>query len=150
MARLRYILNYHGIQTRGTKEELVLRLLYVCQARYLCYKGKEYEIMKTIYLAEDIICAQKKEKIVTSQRISRKRARTKIKGKSNLVIPENISFQNLQDIFKELRQYVKILKEMRRTKDNELHLRCKNVVDKPLSKNGYEEYFYIGTTVKVK
>jgi hypothetical protein len=42
VARLRYILNYHGIHTCGTKEEIILRLLLVRQNRYyLCFKGEE-------------------------------------------------------------------------------------------------------------
>ena len=50
VARLRYILNYHGIQIRGTKEELAPRLLLVCQnSYYVCFKGEEDEVMKTIF-----------------------------------------------------------------------------------------------------
>ena len=153
VAHLRYILNYHGIQTRGTKEELALRLLLVCQNRYyLCFKGEEDEVMKTISLAEDIILDQKRHKIINPQCISRKRTHTKMKCSSRLAIPAYISFQNLQDVFNELKQYVTILKEIRHTKDKELYTKCRNVVDESLSTSydEYEEYFCIGRKVKVK
>ena len=60
VAHIHYILNYHCLQTYGSKEEPVLRVLLICHHRYyLCFKKEEEEILETISLAEDIIQEEK-------------------------------------------------------------------------------------------
>ncbi len=109
VTRTCYILNYHGLSTYGTKEELILRLLLVCHHRYyLCFK-KEEEILKTISLAEDIILEEKRQFVVNFEYIYRKRTHSTIKCNSRLEIPGDTNFNKLQDIFKPLKEYISIL-----------------------------------------
>ena len=153
VARLRYILNYHGIQTCGTKDEMILRLLLVSQNRYyLCFKGEEGELMRTISLAERIILQQKRQIILHPQYMTRKRTYTKTKCNNYLNVPQNITFQTLENAFKELKDYIKTLKSLRLKKGEELNLKNKSVNHKCSNSNSddYEEYFCIGKKLKIK
>ena len=153
VARLRYILNYHGIQTCGTKDEMILRLLLVSQNRYyLCFKGEEGELIRTISLAERIILQQKRQIILHPQYMTRKRTYTKKKCNNYLNVPQNITFQTLENAFKELKDYIKTLKSLRLKKGEELNLKNKSVNHKCSNRNSddYEEYFCIGKKLKIK
>ena len=153
VARLRHILNYHGIQTCGTKEEIVLRLLLVSQNRYyLCFKKEEEEILRTVSQAEDIILEEKRQIILHPQYLTRKRTYTKIKCSSRLDIPPDLSFHNLQDVFQQLKEYLTIERKIRR-KNNEAFVTKNNKLGDELSNikpDTYEEYFCIGRKIKVK
>ena len=129
VARLRYILNYHGIHTCGTKEEIILRLLLVRQNRYyLCFKGEEEEIMSTISLAESVIVRQKRQQILQFQYVRKRRTYTKKNCNNFLNVPQHITFQTLQNSFEELKEYIKNLKSIRCQKGNELNFNLTNHV----------------------
>lgn len=77
VARICYILNYHGITVGGTKEELVLRLFLVCNGRYyLCFKQEEDELLKTVGFAEEIIEEEKRQFVLNRDDVYRKRTYT--------------------------------------------------------------------------
>ena len=153
VARLCYILNYHGIQTCGFKEELILWLLLVRHSRYyLCFKGEEEELMKTISLAESILLQQKRQIILQPQYVTGKRTYTKTKSNNYLNVPQDLTFHNLQNAFKELKNYITTLKSLRTEKGKALNSQNKSVDSKCPGGNSdhYEEYFCIGKKLKVK
>ena len=62
------ILSYHGLPTYGTKEELIPRLLLVCQRRYyLCFREEENELLETISLTQGILLGEKRQFVINSE-----------------------------------------------------------------------------------
>ena len=93
VARIRYILNYHGIIVCGIKEELVLRLFLVCHGKYyLCFEQEQNEILKTIRLAEEIVLDEKRQFVLNRDDIYRKRTHTTKARESQLQVPCNTNF----------------------------------------------------------
>lgn len=157
VARIRYILNYHGITACGTKEDLVLRLFLVCHGRYyLCFKQEEDEILKTIGFAEEIIQEEKRQFVLNRDDMHRKRTYTTKTSESQLHVPNDINFKNLQNIFEPIKGYVKILKDIRLEKSKEFCITTaksnSNTQCQPekIQDQEYEEYFSIGVKVKIR
>ena len=155
VARIKYILNYHGITTCGPKEELILRLFLICHGQYyLCFKQEEDEILKTIGLAEDIMLEQRRQFVLNPDDIYRKRTHTTSKHNSQLQVPHGTNFKTLQQIFEPIKNYITILKDMRREKDKEITVAT--VVDKTtgecnqVENETYEEYFAVGAKIKLR
>ncbi len=103
-------------------------------------------------LAEDLILEEKRQIILYPQHVTRKRTYTKMKCGSYLDIPLDLSLQNLQDVFQQLKEYLAIERDIRR-KNNKVFFAKNTKLDDELSNNksdSYEEYFSIGRKVKVK
>lgn len=156
IARIRYILNYHGITVCGTKEELVLRLFLVCHGKYhLCFEQEENEILRTIRLAEEILQEEKRQFVLNRDDVYRKRTYTTKKSESQLQVPYNTNFENMQRIFEPVKNYVQILRKIRIEKSTELSNaiigNTSYTQNQPATNHEeYEDYFSIGTKIKVR
>ncbi len=140
----------------GTKEELVLRLFLVCHGKYyLCFEQEQNEILKTIRLAEEIVQDEKRQFVLNRDDIYRKRTYTTKTSESQLQVPRNTNFENLQSIFEPVKNYVEILKNIRYEKSKELSTAivgssCGTQNQPGTNHEEYEEYFSIGTKIKIR
>ena len=70
---------------------------------YLCFEQEQNEILKTIRLAEEIVLDEKRQFVLNRDDIYRKRTHTTKVRESQLQVPCNTNFENLQSIFEPTR-----------------------------------------------
>ena len=156
-AKMRYILNYHGIPTQGTKEELCLRLLLLKQNRYyLAFKYQEDELKRILAVILNIILEQRRIAILNPSDTFKRRTYQAYKAeKSFQPVPQHLTLENIHiEMLKPIEEYLRILQLQRRERNEEI-LKCvwdeeNNVNPEDDNCIHCEEFLIIGKRVKVK
>ncbi len=154
---LKFILKYHGITYKGTKDQLVLRVFLLRHRRHhLAFKSQIDEITLTIKQAKRIAYAEIEHSIVnTNVDIRRKRnygTAEHVKDKSMLTIPDEM--QSISEIptkiFCDLIHYMEALSKVDKTNIPheviELDEKSQGMTDT----DAISAYFEIGQRVKVR
>ena len=154
-AKLRLILNYHGLPTQGTKEELCLRLFLLRQNRYnLAFKDQEDEIKRMLRVVSNIVLEQRRSALLNPADVYRKRKYNTFTGeKSFLVVPNHLTLENIHNqMLKPIEEYLNILYNLRTERNRELIRSGKNSIVSLLSSNGHqsEDFMVVGKRVKIK
>ncbi|CAB3988424.1 Hypothetical predicted protein [Paramuricea clavata] len=154
-AKLRFILNYHGLPTQGTKEELCLRLFLLRQNRYkLAFKDQEDEIKRMLRVVPGIILDQRRNALLNPADVYRKRTHyTFKKDKSFLVVPNHLTLENIHNqMLKPIEEYLKILYNLRKERNTELIQTGQGSLVNFLSSSGNqsEDFMVVEKRIKIK
>ena len=144
MSYLKKILKCHGVHYDGTKAELVLWVMLLKSKRsYLLFERERVMITEAVYMAKDLIFAQKRMKLDSVANVYRQRSNPGYdhpndvalqdgssactmnnminSSKSKIPLPARVTEENLHDVFKPLEEYisnsVRVQKEVRTLDD---------------------------------
>ena len=147
-------MNYHGIPTQGTKEELCLHVVLLKQNRYYLEsrikKDQEDELKRMLTVVSGIILKQRRISILNPSDTF-KRTFQKYKGeKSFMSVPQHLTLGMLKPI----KEYLEILELQRRGRDEEILLGGREKENNTDAEVGdcmhYEEFRIVGKRVKIK
>ena len=152
IATLKYILKSHALSYCGNKDDLVLRVFLLSHGRsYLCSFNQATKIKEMIATAKKIIAEEVKEYLLNTDDVKRIRVnRSILKEKSKIRVPENVmNVSDLHQLFKSLERYLarsNICKNI----DTEDTVKSDKQSQSDETDSGFEDFFEVGTHVKVR
>ena len=147
VAKLREILNHHGLPVLGTKDELVLRVLLLTQGETAAIMARQEEQVKDlIRIFKLLVLAQKKLYLTHTGHKYSQRSFSTATNSTFVPPPTNIELSNLQELFESLKEHIARLRNEREEYDSHV----KRVADGSAEVNISEQIKEIGAKIHVK
>ena len=162
---LQSVLQWHGMPSSGTKDELVLRVTLIANnRRHLCFNRERKMFLDMLSMVQTLVLVEKKQSLLsgydpiytqrtyttpTSTTLSSDRPRyhasvqTQWTGKSRIDIPDDInSVETVNEMFSELQNYIKQSIPEKEVDDIEL--------ERTSSEIGEQAFLKVGVRVRAK